>query len=140
MVEGGLHEIPVLDELEARPWSGFVSVSRCKMPNCNEYRAHRTSRTRITDDVYHLAPPYESKSKNFGCPNDCMNSIEHSDFANIGIWRNARNRSERVDPYPFLIQIKDGGGARANNPLIQIGRVPASTRFRDTGLTGIDKG
>ena len=114
MVEGGLHEIPVLDELEARPWPGFASVSRCKMSDCNE---HRTLPARTTGDVYHPAPPYESKSKNFDCPNGCMDSIERSDFANIGTWRNARNRSERVDPYPFLIQIKDGGGARANNPL-----------------------
>ncbi len=33
----------------------------------------------------------------------------------VGTRRNARNRSECVDPYPFLIQIKDGGGVQANN-------------------------
>ncbi len=49
--------------------------------------------------------------KVFSCPNDCMNSIGHSDFANIGTWRSTRDRSECVDPYSFLIQIKDGEGA-----------------------------
>ncbi|MDM8559123.1 hypothetical protein QUF82_09840 [Thiotrichales bacterium HSG14] len=31
--------------------------------------------------------PYKFKFKVSGCPNDCMNSIERSDFSTIGIWR-----------------------------------------------------
>ncbi len=64
-----------------------VGAARCEMSNCNEHRIHRTLLTRFTDDIHRPALPYKFKFKVSGCPNDCMNSIERSDFAIIGTWR-----------------------------------------------------
>lgn len=64
-----------------------VGSARCEMSNCNEHRIHRTLLNRFTDDVHRPALPYKFKFKVSGCPNDCMNSIERSDFAIIGTWR-----------------------------------------------------
>ncbi|HQU15634.1 MAG: dissimilatory-type sulfite reductase subunit alpha [Chromatiales bacterium 21-64-14] len=64
-----------------------VGAARCEMSNCNEHRIHRTLLTRFTDDIHRPALPYKFKFKVSGCPNDCMNAIERSDFAIIGTWR-----------------------------------------------------
>ena len=53
----------------------------------NEQTIHRTLLNRFTDDVHRPALPYKFKFKISGCPNDCVNSIERSDFAIIGTWR-----------------------------------------------------
>jgi len=39
------------------------------------------------DDMHRPALPYKFKFKFSGCPNDCMNSIQRSDMAVIGTWR-----------------------------------------------------
>ena len=39
------------------------------------------------DDIHRPALPYKFKFKFSGCPNDCMNSIQRSDMAVIGTWR-----------------------------------------------------
>jgi sulfite reductase alpha subunit len=39
------------------------------------------------DDMHRPALPYKFKFKVSGCPNDCMNSIQRSDFSVIGTWR-----------------------------------------------------
>ena len=64
-----------------------VGSGRCEQSNCDEMRIHRTLLNNFTDDVHRPALPYKFKFKVSGCPNDCMNSIERSDFAIIGTWR-----------------------------------------------------
>jgi sulfite reductase alpha subunit len=64
-----------------------VGAARCEQSNCNEQRIHRTLVNNFTDDVHRPALPYKFKFKVSGCPNDCMNSIQRSDFAVIGTWR-----------------------------------------------------
>ena len=64
-----------------------VGAARCEQSCCNEQAIHRTLLNRFTDDVHRPALPYKFKFKVSGCPNDCMNSIERSDFAIIGTWR-----------------------------------------------------
>ena len=64
-----------------------VGSARCEMSCANEHRIHRTLLTRFTDDIHRPALPYKFKFKVSGCPNDCVNSIERSDFALIGTWR-----------------------------------------------------
>ena len=64
-----------------------VGAARCEMSNCNEQAIHRTLLNNFTDDVHRPALPYKFKFKVSGCPNDCMNAIERSDFAIIGTWR-----------------------------------------------------
>ena len=64
-----------------------VGAARCEMSNCNEHGIQRHMVNNFTDDVHRPALPYKFKFKVSGCPNDCQNAIERSDFAIIGTWR-----------------------------------------------------
>ena len=64
-----------------------VGSARCEQSNCNEHRIHRTLVNDFIDDMHRPALPYKFKFKVSGCPNDCVNSIQRSDFAVIGTWR-----------------------------------------------------
>ncbi|WJW74342.1 dissimilatory-type sulfite reductase subunit alpha [Thiohalobacter sp. IOR34] len=66
-----------------------VGAARCEMSCCSEHNIHRALMNNFTDDVHRPALPYKFKFKISGCPNDCQNSIERSDFAVIGTWRDA---------------------------------------------------
>jgi sulfite reductase alpha subunit len=62
-------------------------MARCEQSCCNEQAIHRHLLNNFTDDVHRPALPYKFKFKVSGCPNDCQNAIERSDFAIIGTWR-----------------------------------------------------
>ncbi len=64
-----------------------VGAARCEMSCCHEHVIHRHLLNNFTDDVHRPALPYKFKFKISGCPNDCQNAIERSDFAVIGTWR-----------------------------------------------------
>ena len=64
-----------------------VGAARCEQSCCNEHAIHRHLMNNFTDDVHRPALPYKFKFKVSGCPNDCQNAIERSDFAVIGTWR-----------------------------------------------------
>ena len=64
-----------------------VGAARCEQSNTDEMRVHRALLNNFTDDVHRPALPYKFKFKVSGCGNDCMNSIERSDFSIIGTWR-----------------------------------------------------
>ncbi|MBT3195927.1 MAG: dissimilatory-type sulfite reductase subunit alpha [Candidatus Ruthia sp.] len=64
-----------------------VGAARCEMSNTNESAALRTLVNAFLDDMHRPALPYKMKFKVSGCANDCMNSIERSDFSTIGTWR-----------------------------------------------------
>jgi sulfite reductase alpha subunit len=64
-----------------------VGAARCEMSNTNEQAALRTLVNAFLDDMHRPALPYKMKFKVSGCANDCMNSIERSDFSTIGTWR-----------------------------------------------------
>lgn len=64
-----------------------VGAARCEMSCANEVVVHRRLMNNFTDDVHRPALPYKFKFKVSGCPNDCQNAIERSDFAVIGTWR-----------------------------------------------------
>jgi sulfite reductase alpha subunit len=64
-----------------------IGAARCEMSCTNEHAAHRYLVNNFTDDVHRPALPYKFKFKVSGCPNDCQNAIERSDFAVIGTWR-----------------------------------------------------
>ncbi len=64
-----------------------VGASRCEQSCCNEHGIHRHLVNEFVDDVHRPALPYKFKFKVSGCPNDCQNAIERSDFAVIGTWR-----------------------------------------------------
>jgi sulfite reductase alpha subunit len=62
-------------------------MARCEQSCANEQAIHRHLMNNFTDDVHRPALPYKFKFKGSGCPNDCQNAIERSDFAIIGTWR-----------------------------------------------------
>jgi len=64
-----------------------VGAARCEMSNTNEQAVLRTLVNAALDDMHRPALPYKMKYKVSGCANDCMNSIERSDFSTIGTWR-----------------------------------------------------
>ena len=64
-----------------------VGAARCEQSNYDEARAHRQVLNNFLDDIHRPALPYKFKFKFSGCPNDCMNSIQRSDMAVIGTWR-----------------------------------------------------
>jgi len=64
-----------------------VGSARCEQSCINEQKIHRMLINNFLDDMHRPALPYKFKFKVSGCPNDCMNSIERSDFSTIGTWR-----------------------------------------------------
>jgi sulfite reductase alpha subunit len=64
-----------------------VGSARCEQSCANEHGIQRWLVNEFTDDVHRPALPYKFKFKVSGCPNDCQNAIERSDFAVIGTWR-----------------------------------------------------
>ena len=64
-----------------------VGAARCEHSCFNEAVAHRRVMNSFTDDLHRPALPYKFKFKFSGCGNDCMNSIQRSDMAVIGTWR-----------------------------------------------------
>jgi len=64
-----------------------VGHARCEHSCFDEGRAHRTVMNAFTDELHRPALPYKFKFKFSGCANDCMNSIQRSDMAMIGTWR-----------------------------------------------------
>jgi dissimilatory sulfite reductase alpha subunit len=66
-----------------------VGAARCEMSCYDEARALRTVINANLDDMHRPSLPYKFKVKFSGCPNDCVNSIQRSDMAVIGTWRDA---------------------------------------------------
>jgi sulfite reductase alpha subunit len=64
-----------------------VGAARCEQSCYDEAKAHRTVINNFLDDIHRPSLPYKFKFKFSGCPNDCMNSIQRSDLAVIGTWR-----------------------------------------------------
>jgi len=64
-----------------------VGAARCEQSCYDEAKAHRMVINSFLDDIHRPALPYKFKFKFSGCPNDCMNSIQRSDLAVIGTWR-----------------------------------------------------
>jgi len=64
-----------------------IGAARCEQSCANEHKIHRMLVNNFLDDMHRPALPYKFKFKVSGCPNDCQNAIERSDFAVIGTWR-----------------------------------------------------
>jgi sulfite reductase alpha subunit len=73
-----------------------VGAARCEMSNYDEARALRTVINSNIDDMHRPSLPYKFKFKFSGCPNDCVNSIQRSDMATIGTWRDNIRTDETV--------------------------------------------
>ena len=73
-----------------------VGAARCEQSCYDEARAHRIVINSFTDDIHRPALPYKFKFKFSGCSNDCMNSIQRSDMAIIGTWRDNMRSDEAL--------------------------------------------
>jgi sulfite reductase alpha subunit len=73
-----------------------VGAARCEMSNYDEARALRTVINGNLDDMHRPSLPYKFKFKFSGCPNDCVNSIQRSDMATIGTWRDNIRTDEKL--------------------------------------------
>ena len=73
-----------------------VGSARCEMSNFDEARALRTIINTNIDDMHRPALPYKFKFKFSGCGNDCVNSIQRSDMAVIGTWRDNMRVNEKL--------------------------------------------
>jgi len=73
-----------------------VGAARCEMSCYDEARALRTVINNNLDDMHRPALPYKFKFKFSGCGNDCVNSIQRSDMATIGTWRDNMQVNEKL--------------------------------------------
>ncbi|MDH5339333.1 MAG: dissimilatory-type sulfite reductase subunit alpha, partial [Rubrivivax sp.] len=73
-----------------------VGAARCEQSCYDEARAHRQVINTFVDDIHRPALPYKFKFKFSGCANDCMNSIQRSDMAVIGTWRDNMRSDETL--------------------------------------------
>ena len=73
-----------------------VGAARCEQSCFDEARAHRQVINTFLDDIHRPALPYKFKFKFSGCANDCMNSIQRSDMAVIGTWRDNIRTDEKL--------------------------------------------
>jgi len=73
-----------------------VGAARCELSNYDEARALRTVINNNIDDMHRPSLPYKFKFKFSGCPNDCVNSIQRSDMATIGTWRDNIQTHEEI--------------------------------------------
>ncbi|MDR2189604.1 MAG: dissimilatory-type sulfite reductase subunit alpha [Azonexus sp.] len=73
-----------------------VGAARCEQSCYNEAAAHRVVINSFLDEIHRPALPYKFKFKFSGCPNDCMNSIQRSDMAVIGTWRDNIQTDEEL--------------------------------------------
>ncbi len=68
-----------------------VGAARCEHSCFDEGRTMRMLVNNVLDDMHRPALPYKFKYKVSGCGNDCVNSIQRSDLAVIGTWRDDMN-------------------------------------------------
>ncbi len=127
-----------------------VGAARCEQSCFDEARAHRAVINTFLDDIHRPSLPYKFKFKFSGCPNDCMNSIQRSDMAIIGTWRdNIRTDEALVRKYfaahgmndlvndvvarcpTKAIQVKDADQVRTEPSI-------SAVRFNDTQALEID--
>lgn len=81
---------------DVRTSMSCVGAARCEMSCYDEARALRKVINSHLDDMHRPALPYKFKLKFSGCPNDCVNSIQRSDMALIGTWRDAIRTDEKL--------------------------------------------
>ncbi|MDH5682807.1 MAG: dissimilatory-type sulfite reductase subunit alpha [Spirochaetota bacterium] len=93
-----------------------VGMARCEQACYDTLKAHHKVLSHFTDFVHRPELPYKVKFKFSGCPNDCMNSIQRSDMAVIGIWKDKID----VDQGAFKEWMGKWGNDRLANEVIAL--------------------
>jgi sulfite reductase alpha subunit len=73
-----------------------IGAARCEHSCYDEGKAHLLVLNNLLDEMHRPALPYKFKFKFSGCPNDCTNSIQRSDMAIIGTWRDNMRTDEAM--------------------------------------------
>jgi sulfite reductase alpha subunit len=127
-----------------------VGAARCEQSCYDEGKVHRTVINNFLDEIHRPALPYKFKFKFSGCPNDCMNSIQRSDMAVIGTWRDNIRADEALVRRYFqrhgMNELVNNVIARCPTKAIQIKRAEdvragpgiTSVKFDDTQAIEID--
>jgi len=112
-----------------------VGAARCEQSCANEQKIHLRLLNNFTDDVHRPALPYKFKFKVSGCPNDCQNAIERSDFAIIGTWRD----DMKVDQEAFKEYVQAKGRKHVIDNIVT--RCPSnSLSLADDDTLDVDNG
>ena len=105
-----------------------VGAARCEQSCYDEAGVHRAIINTFLDDIHRPSLPYKFKFKFSGCPNDCMNSIQRSDMAVIGTWRDNIRTDEALAKKWFA---KHGMDELVNDV---VARCPTKTfQFKELG-------
>jgi sulfite reductase alpha subunit len=64
-----------------------VGMARCENSCYDTHEMNKACINAFLDDMHRPSLPYKFKFKFSGCANDCMNSVQRSDFAVIGTWK-----------------------------------------------------
>ncbi|MBF0340966.1 MAG: dissimilatory-type sulfite reductase subunit alpha [Magnetococcales bacterium] len=64
-----------------------IGPARCEQACYDTLHVHGKVLSYYSDLTHRPQLPYKAKFKFSGCPNDCTNSIQRSDYAVIGTWR-----------------------------------------------------
>jgi sulfite reductase alpha subunit len=127
-----------------------VGAARCEQSCYDEGKVHRTVINNFLDEIHRPALPYKFKFKFSGCPNDCMNSIQRSDMAVIGTWRDNIRADEALVRRYFqrhgMNELVNNVVARCPTKAIQIKRAEdvrtgpgiTSVKFDDAQAIEID--
>src|SRR5574340_226453 len=120
-----------------------VGAARCEQSCYDEAKAHRMVLNTFLDDIHRPALPYKFKFKFSGCPNDCMNSIQRSDMAVIGTWRDNIRTDEALARQWFakhgMNELVNDVVARCPTRSIQVKRVddaPSGPSMSTVALDG----
>ena len=93
-----------------------VGSARCEQSCFNEQKAHRMIINSLLDEIHRPSLPYKFKFKFSGCANDCVNSIQRSDFAVIGTWRD----DMQVDQEEVKKIVKERGRKEINDQVVNM--------------------
>lgn len=99
-----------------RTGASCVGPARCEQACYDTLNAHHKVLSHFTDFVHRPELPYKVKFKFSGCPNDCMNSIQRSDIAVIGMWKD----DIQIDTAAFKTWLDENGVDRLVNEVITL--------------------
>jgi len=94
------------------------------------------------DEMHRPALPYKFKFKFSGCPNDCMNSIQRSDLAVIGTWRDNIRTDEPLAKKWFakhgMNELVNDVVARCPTKAIQLKEIKALRKAKTISTVALD--
>lgn len=114
-----------------RTGASCVGPARCEHACYDTLGTHLKVMRHFTDYVHRPEFPYKIKMKFAGCPNDCVNSIQRSDLAFVGMWKD----DIRIDEAAVAEWVKEHGVEGLVNQVI---RFCPTNAIRLKGAAGVE--